>query len=90
MFQDDPLSQTYDAVVVGSGATGGWAAKRLSEAGLTVAVLEAAAISRPKNSQNTCRRFILSTGTYRSIGSSRAPYKSSATRAWKYNYDWFV
>ena len=40
MFQD-PLIRTYDAIVVGSGATGGWAAKRLSEAGLEVAVLEA-------------------------------------------------
>jgi len=31
----------YDAIVVGSGATGGWAAKELTEKGLTVAVLEA-------------------------------------------------
>ncbi|MEZ5367360.1 MAG: GMC family oxidoreductase, partial [Bryobacterales bacterium] len=31
----------YDAVIVGSGATGGWVAKQLSEAGLTVAVLDA-------------------------------------------------
>ena len=30
----DVLQETYDAIVVGSGATGGWAAKRLSEAGL--------------------------------------------------------
>ena len=30
---EDPLQQTYDAVVVGSGATGGWAAKQLAEAG---------------------------------------------------------
>src|SRR5437763_16523922 len=37
----DILQQTYDAIVVGSGATGGWAAKRLSEAGLKVALLEA-------------------------------------------------
>ena len=37
----DVLQQTYDAIVVGSGATGGWAAKRLSEAGLKVALLEA-------------------------------------------------
>ncbi len=29
MFQD-PLTHSYDAIVVGSGATGGWAAKRLS------------------------------------------------------------
>lgn len=31
----------YDAVVVGSGACGGWAAKQLTEAGLQVLVLEA-------------------------------------------------
>ena len=31
----------FDAIVVGSGATGGWAAKQLTEAGLRVAVLEA-------------------------------------------------
>ena len=40
MFQD-PLTRSYDAIIVGSGATGGWAAKRLSEAGLEVALLEA-------------------------------------------------
>ena len=34
-------NNTYDAVVVGSGATGGWAAKQLCEAGMKVAVLEA-------------------------------------------------
>jgi choline dehydrogenase-like flavoprotein len=31
----------YDAIVVGSGATGGWAAKALAERGMTVLVLEA-------------------------------------------------
>ena len=34
MFTNPP-TKTYDAIVVGSGATGGWAAKRLSEAGLS-------------------------------------------------------
>src|SRR5499433_4216424 len=33
--------ETYDAIVVGSGATGGWAAKELCEKGLRVIVLEA-------------------------------------------------
>ncbi len=47
MFQD-PLSHSYDAIIVGSGATGGWAAKRLSEAGLDVAVLEAGRNVSPK------------------------------------------
>ena len=31
----------YDAIIIGSGATGGWAAKDLCEAGLNVAVIEA-------------------------------------------------
>ena len=35
------MQQTFDAVVVGSGATGGWVAQQLTEAGLQVAVLEA-------------------------------------------------
>ena len=33
--------EPFDAVVVGSGATGGWAVKRLTEAGWRVALLEA-------------------------------------------------
>jgi choline dehydrogenase-like flavoprotein len=35
------MGQGYDAIVVGSGATGGWAAKELTESGLRVALLEA-------------------------------------------------
>ena len=34
-------SNVYDAIVVGSGATGGWAAKELTERGVRVIVLEA-------------------------------------------------
>ena len=33
-------SQTYDAIVVGSGISGGWAAKELTEKGLNVLMLE--------------------------------------------------
>jgi choline dehydrogenase-like flavoprotein len=33
-------AQTYDAIVVGSGISGGWAAKELTERGLTVLLLE--------------------------------------------------
>src|SRR5215467_2603830 len=32
---------TFDAIIIGSGATGGWAAKELTEAGMRVIVLEA-------------------------------------------------
>jgi choline dehydrogenase-like flavoprotein len=41
--------QVFDVVVVGSGATGGWAAKELTEAGLKVAVLEAGPKITPKD-----------------------------------------
>ena len=34
-------TKSYDAIVVGSGVTGGWAAKELGEKGLTILVLEA-------------------------------------------------
>src|SRR5215471_21100995 len=34
-------SEKYDAIVIGSGITGGWAAKELTEKGLKVLVLEA-------------------------------------------------
>jgi len=33
--------KTYDAIVIGSGITGGWAAKELTEKGLETLVLEA-------------------------------------------------
>ena len=41
--------EPFDAVVVGSGATGGWAAKRLTEAGWRVAMLEAGPKITPKD-----------------------------------------
>jgi choline dehydrogenase-like flavoprotein len=41
--------EPFDAVVVGSGATGGWAAKRLTEAGWRVALLEAGPKITPKD-----------------------------------------
>jgi choline dehydrogenase-like flavoprotein len=42
----------YDAIVVGSGATGGWAAKELAEKGLQVLVLEAGRKVQPDKEYN--------------------------------------
>src|SRR5262245_7542100 len=39
----------FDAIVVGSGATGGWAAKELAEGGLSVLLLEAGGASPAAN-----------------------------------------
>src|ERR1700756_4466860 len=39
---------TYDALIVGSGVTGGWAAKELTEKGLNVLVLEAGRMIIPE------------------------------------------
>ena len=36
-----PTTKTYDAIVVGTGAAGGWAAKELTEGGMKVLALEA-------------------------------------------------
>jgi choline dehydrogenase-like flavoprotein len=41
--------QSFDVVVVGSGASGGWACKQLSEAGLKVVLLDA---GRPQSDEN--------------------------------------
>lgn len=41
MIQKRSTRKTYDAIIVGSGATGGWAAKHLTEKGMNVLVLEA-------------------------------------------------
>jgi len=40
--------ERFDAIVVGSGATGGWTAKELTERGLTVLLLEAGRAIRPE------------------------------------------
>jgi choline dehydrogenase-like flavoprotein len=45
----DSSKAAFDVVVVGSGASGGWACKRLAEAGLKVALLEAGAPQADKN-----------------------------------------
>lgn len=91
MFQD-PLTQNYDAIVVGSGATGGWAAKRLSEAGLQVALLEAGRNVSPSEFTEHKPAFELK---YRNLAGAGAwrktrPVQTQCYACTEYNYDWFV
>ena len=89
-MSQDPLQQTYDAVVVGSGATGGWAAKRLSEAGLKVALLEAGRDISPKEFTEHMPGYKLK---YRNLSPEIArtrPIQKQCYACMEYNYDWFV
>ena len=90
-IQNDPAGKTFDVVIVGSGASGGWAAKRLTEAGLRVAVLEAGRALTDADYKEHVQPYQL---PYR--GRTKAPLEkkqpvqsgSYAVREW--NADWYV
>jgi glucoside 3-dehydrogenase (cytochrome c) catalytic subunit len=80
----------YDVIVVGSGASGGWACKRLAEAGLKVALLEA---GRPQSDSNFTEHKPAFELRYRNkapeiLNKSRPIQSKFACN--EYNADWFV
>ncbi len=83
--------KTFDVIVVGSGASGGWAAKRLSEAGLQVCLLEAGRALTDADYQEHVPAHAL---PYRNradelLRRTRPRQKDCyACREW--NYDWFA
>jgi glucoside 3-dehydrogenase (cytochrome c) catalytic subunit len=88
----ESATQKYDVIVVGSGASGGWACKRLAESGLKVALLEA---GRPQSSANFSEHAPAFELKYRNL----APEIVRKTRPiqsqmWdvcnEYTQDWFV
>jgi len=87
---NDTLQQTYDVIVVGSGATGGWAAKRLSEAGIKVALLEA---GRGVTAREFTEHIPIFQLKYRGrdpeIARTR-PIQQQCYACMEYNYQWFV
>ncbi|HTV54172.1 MAG TPA: GMC family oxidoreductase [Terriglobia bacterium] len=82
--------QEYDVVVVGSGASGGWAAKRLSEAGLKVALVEA---GRPQNDANFTEHEPAFKLKFRDMAPEvirrTRPVQKDCYACMEYNYDWF-
>ena len=87
MLQKSGVS--YDVIVVGSGASGGWAVKRLSEAGLKVALVDAGRPHRPNEFQEH-------TPTFRLEQRNRTPELMRKTRPIQagagcdeFNYRWF-
>src|SRR5690242_4744616 len=86
-------SQVFDAVVVGSGATGGWAAKKLTEGGLKVALLEAGKKITPKDFNEHKQPwevpFLNLTLNREQIAKTR-PIQSLCGTLSEFNQDWFV
>lgn len=83
-------SITYDVIVVGSGASGGWAAKRLSEAGLKVALVDAGRKQSDANFTEHKPAFELK---YRNMAHEivrkTRPIQSQVGACNEYNYSWF-
>jgi len=84
-------TQSFDVIVVGSGASGGWACKRLAEAGLKVALLEA---GRPQSATNFSEHKPLFDLKYRDlvpdVVRKTRPIQSIFDICSEYNYDWFA
>jgi len=86
----DTLQQTYDAIVVGSGATGGWAAKRFSEAGLKVALVEAGRAVTPREFTEHMPSYKLKYRNHSPEVLRTRPIQKQCYACMEYNYEWFV
>src|ERR1700710_1038210 len=86
----DVLQQTYDAIVVGSGATGGWAAKRLAEAGLKDANLagEAGRAVTPKEFTEHMPSYKLKYRNHSPEVLRTRPIQKQCYACMEYNYEW--
>jgi choline dehydrogenase-like flavoprotein len=81
----------FDVLVIGSGASGGWVAKLLSEAGVNVALLEAGRAHTAKDFREHMRPFDVK---YRNrahdlIRRTR-PTQKDCYACTEFNYDWFA
>lgn len=86
-----PLTQIFDAIVVGSGATGGWAVKKLTEAGMTVALLEAGKeITSRDFTEHKMPWDLPSLGLDKSVITRERPIQSKCPGCNEHNYKWFV
>jgi len=87
----DKTKDNFDVIVVGSGASGGWAAKRLSEAGLKVALVDA---GRPQSDQNFTEHKPVFELEYRDHAEAlirkTRPIQKDCYACTEYNYDWFA
>jgi glucoside 3-dehydrogenase (cytochrome c) catalytic subunit len=87
---NDTGKQSFDVLVVGSGASGGWASKRLAEAGLKVGLLEA---GRPQSNSNFTEHKPVFELKYRDLAPAMVrktrPIQAEFDICTEYNYEWF-
>ncbi|MFZ0595012.1 MAG: GMC family oxidoreductase [Bryobacteraceae bacterium] len=81
---------TFDAVVVGSGATGGWAAKKLTEGGMRVALLEAGKNITPRDFTEHKNPWDVAYLNLSKEVLKDRPIQSLCPACNEYNYRWFV
>ena len=90
-MQTEVAGQTFDVVIVGSGASGGWAAKRLTEAGLRVVVLEAGRPLTDANYKEHVPAFQLPfRGRTKKPLERERPRQSASYAVREWNADWYV
>ncbi len=89
-MSQDPHSTHYDAIVVGSGATGGYAAKKLSEAGLKVVIVEAGRKVTEEEFTEHIPAYKLDFRNHSPEIVKTRPIQKMCYACMEYNYDWFV
>jgi choline dehydrogenase-like flavoprotein len=90
MAYQNTAPDRFDAVVVGSGATGGWAAKKLTESGMRVALLEAGGnVSKKDYTEHTMPWQLPFLGQSPQVLRDR-PIQGRCYACTEYNYKWFV
>jgi len=87
---EDVSKKSFDVIVVGSGASGGWACKRLAEAGLKVALVDAGRLHTDKDFREHKPPFELKyRDRARQVVSKTRPVQTQLGSCNEYTYDWF-
>jgi len=82
--------RTFDVIVVGSGASGGWAAKRLAEAGVSVALLDSGRVLKPSDYKEHVPATTLKyRNQAREVIRKTRPVQGTLGSCNEWTYDWF-